>query len=198
MAHTAISAGMSIKRPGAEQYSSDGYHLTVEMETDIENADHFQAAVSALFAEVKAALEAEVANGSAAPAETARVDLWGAGGNGGNGNGRKAARPAREAASKSPSSRSNENGCKTARNMKATADSAKDNGGNGEPVSNKQARYIVSLAAKQAMTKQADITAWLKDEFGHLGDVYSLTKRQASKVIEALRPVTSDTKGGRS
>ncbi len=48
------------------------------------------------------------------------------------------------------------------------------------------------------MTKQAEITAWLKDEFGHQGDVYSLTKRQASKVIEALRAVTSDTRQGRS
>ena len=95
MPHTTISAGMSVKRPGQEQYSSDGYHLTVEMEAEIENADHFRPVTQALFAEVKAALEAEVAGGSSESSETGRVGLWNAGGNGGKGSGRKpASRPA--------------------------------------------------------------------------------------------------------
>ncbi|MHC4251902.1 MAG: hypothetical protein ACYS9X_22510 [Planctomycetota bacterium] len=95
MPHTTITAGLSLKRPGAEQYSSDGYHLTVEMEAEIENADHFHAVTQALFAEVKQALAAEVAGAPARAAGEKSVDLWGAssGGNGsgGNGNGRQPA-----------------------------------------------------------------------------------------------------------
>jgi hypothetical protein len=60
MPHATVTAGLPIERPGAEQYSSDGYHLTVEMEAEIENAGHFRAVARALFAEVKAALEAKV------------------------------------------------------------------------------------------------------------------------------------------
>ena len=82
-----IAAGMSVKRPGQEQYSSDGFHLSIEMESEIADANHFRSAVAALFAEVKGALEAEIANGSARDAEPAAVDLWAAGDNGGNGRG---------------------------------------------------------------------------------------------------------------
>ena len=91
MPHTTITAGLSIKRPGQEQYSSDGYHLTVEMEADVENAEQFRAVSRALFAEVKAALEAEVAGTPGRAVGEKPVDLWGAlsGENGNGGNGQK-------------------------------------------------------------------------------------------------------------
>ena len=77
MPQTTITAGLSIKRPGAEQYSSDGFHLSVEMEADVENAEQFHAVSRALFLEVKAALEAQVAGGPSSQGSSS-VDLWAA------------------------------------------------------------------------------------------------------------------------
>ncbi len=159
MPHTTISAGMSMKRPGTEQYSSDGHHLTVEMEAEIENADHFRATVSALFSEVKAALEAEVAGGTAPAAETGRIDLWGAGGDGGNRR-KPASRPAR----------TGEKGDRT------TAD----------PISNKQAKFLFQLARRNGMRTQAEVAGWITEKLRVEKGVYDLTKQEASRAIDLL------------
>ncbi len=177
MPHTTISAGMSMKRPGQEQYSSDGYHLTVEMETDIENADHARAATKALFAEVRSMLEAELANGSPASGDAGRVDLWGAGGdgaNGDNGKGRKAAGSDRKTTSK-PASRSKGNGR-----------GAASKGDQAGPVTNKQAKFLWQLARTSGMRTQDEVAGWLHENLGVDRGVYELTKTEASKAIDLL------------
>jgi len=167
--HTTISAGLSVKRPGQEQYSSDGYHLTVEMEAEIENADHFRAVTQALFAEVKAALEAEVAGGAPSSQSPSRVNLWaGPGGNGGNGNGRK------------PASRPEQSGGNGDR-------------GKADPISNKQAKYVFQLARRAGMKTQSEVTGWIHEKLGVDRGVYELTKVEASRAIDLLN---GNGKGG--
>ena len=173
MPHTTITAGMSIKRPGAEQYSSDGYHLTVEMEAEIENADHFRAVSQALFAEVKAALEAEVAGAPGRAAGEKPVDLWGASseGNGSGGNGQKPA--SREDA---PSD---------------TPPAERDRGHarpetTPVPASNKQLKYLWQLARKAGMRTQDEVASWIAEKLGVDRGVYQLTKVEASKAIDLL------------
>ncbi len=178
MPSTTISAGMSVKRPGQEQYSSDGFHLTVEMEAEIENADHFRTVTQALFGEVKAALEAEVANGSAQTVGAASgVDLWSAGGNGANGggNGRKAAS---RTASK-PASRSN--GRTVARTAPATTESRE-----ADSISNKQAKFLFQLARRAGMKTQAKVAGWIREKLGVEKGVYELSKVEASRAIDLL------------
>ncbi len=163
MPHTTISAGMSVKRPGTEQYSSDGYHLTVEMEAEVENADHFRAVTQALFSEVKTALEVAVADGSARAAGAASgVDLWGAGGNGGNGgDGRK------------PVSR-------------PTRTDTKGDRVSSDPISNKQAKFLFQLARRSGMKTQPEVTGWIHEKLGVEKGVYDLTKVEASRAIDLL------------
>jgi hypothetical protein len=169
MPHTTVTAGLSIKRPGAEQYSSDGYHLTVEMDAEIENADHFRAVSQALFAEVKAALEAEVAGAPDRVAGEKTVDLWGAGGNGGNG--------------RKPASRED------APSDTPPADRSRSHSGPETPpapISNKQAKFLWQLARKGGMRTQDEVAGWLRDKLGVDRGVYQLTKVEASKAIDLL------------
>ncbi len=172
-----IAAGMSVKRPGQQQYSSDGYHLTVEMESEVEDAAHFRAAVASLFSEVKQALDAEIANGSAQGEGPAPVDLWSAGGNGGNGksdeggNGRKAG--ARRASSK-PASRPK------------GGDSDADNG--SEPATKAQMKYVISLLARSGARTKPEMTSRLSEVLAaEVTDIYALDRTAASRAIEALK-----------
>ena len=84
-----IIAGMSQKRPGPVEYSSDSHHVSVELiDVEVKDATHFHAVTHALFSEVKAALEAEVTGGTLSSPGTSGVSVWGGpGGNGHNGNG---------------------------------------------------------------------------------------------------------------
>jgi len=177
MPQTTITAGLSIKRPGAEQYSSDGYHLTVEMEADIEDAAQFRAVTKALFSEVKKALEAEI-SGGASPQGSSSVDLWAApsGGNGHNGHGGKPATRQDASSQTLPSDRARSH--------------APRSGGNGaqrtEPISNKQAKFLWQLARKSGMRTQAEVADWIAEKLGVERGVYELTKVEASKAIDLL------------
>jgi hypothetical protein len=88
-----IIAGLSKKRPGSERYSSNGYELSVELETHIVDPEAFHRSVKSLFDEINAALDAEIANTRHAPI---LCDVRGArfvGSGSGNGNGAKALEP---------------------------------------------------------------------------------------------------------
>ena len=171
MPHTTITAGLSIKRPGAEQYSSDGYHLTVELDADVENAEEFRKVTAALFAEVKAALEAEVAGAPGGEAGDKTVDVWGSGNNGNGGNGRKPASREDASTGTPPADRSR---------------SHAHPGTPSDPVSNKQAKYIWQLARKAGMRTQDEVAAWITEKLGVDRGVYQLTKVEASKAIDIL------------
>ena len=168
MPQTTITAGMSIKRPGPQEYSSDGYTLALAVDLDAENAEHVRAATKALFAEVRAALAAEMSNGTPTAAKSSQVDLWGGSdGNGGNGStgrapsrtdsGARAGVPDRRAAAPSP-----------------------------QPISNKQARYLLTLARKAGLGTQSEVAGWLREKLGVDRGVYELTKKEASKAIDLL------------
>ena len=170
-----IAAGMSVKRPGAEQYSSDGYHLTVETEAEIENADHFRAVTAALFAEVKQALEAEVAGAPSRAAGEKPVDLWNAGGNGGNG--------------RKPTSRQD------APTETPPADRDRSHAAPA-PISNKQAKYLWQLARKSGMRTQDQVGGWIAEKLGVEKGVYELSKTEASKAIDILNNGNGGASGG--
>ncbi len=175
-----IAAGMSVKRPGAEQYSSDGYHLSVEMESNIEDAAHFRTVVAALFGEVKQAIEIEIANGSAQGDKPAAADLWAAGGNGGNGDdkggngkGRNVAAPAGRTASK-PASRTKGNGRDA------------DNG--SEPATKAQLKYVISLLTRSGARTKPEMTSRPSEVLGaKVSDLYALDRGAASRAIEELK-----------
>jgi len=168
MPQTTITASMSIKRPGPQEYSSDGYTLGFAVDLDAQDAEHVRAATKALFAEVRAALAAEMSNGTPTAAKSSQVDLWGgSGGNGGNGttgrapsrtdSGARAGIPDRRAAAPSP-----------------------------QPISNKQARYLLTLARKAGLGTQTEVAGWLHEKLGVDRGVYELTKKEASKAIDLL------------
>ena len=193
MPQTTISAGMSVKRPGAEQYSSDGYHLSVEMETDVKDAAGFRAAVHALFAEVKAALATEVAGHEAA--ETQGVNIWAApGGNGGNGSGQgdSAGAQGKPEAADAPKpaqgrpARSTQGASRQSHPASGRTSSDDAGGRAADRVSNKQAQYIFGLARKAGLRTQSEVTNWLGQTVGIAKSVYDLTKQEASRAIEVL------------
>jgi hypothetical protein len=161
-----IIVGLSRKRPGPEQYSSDGFHLTVELEKEISDQKDFHQSVRGLFAEVSAALDAEITHpkNSNGDASSNHFDLWK--GNGGNGD--------------APASRNdNGHGQRGARNN-GSAD-------NNEPISNKQAAYLTQLLAKRSLGQQSEIAHWLHENCGvTVSSQYDLTKRDASRAIEIL------------
>ena len=159
---TKIIVGLSRKRPGPEQFSSDGFHLTVELEKDISNPKDFHSSVRVLFGEVKAALDAEIAHNGPTQADagaTDRTGLWNK-------------EPSRPAGERNPQP----DGAKSAP------------GGNGsEPISDKQTSYLFQLASRGGMKTQAQIGAWLRDNLGVDRGVYDLTKAQASQAIEKMK-----------
>ena len=160
MPQTTITAGMSIKHPGPQSYSSAGYTLTVAVDLAAENAEHVRTATHALFAEVRAMLEAEVGGQTADALPSGRYDLWG-GGNGGNGNGAKpASRPAQTS---------------------ANADRTKP-----DPISDKQAEFLWQLARKSGLRTQDEIRGWIAEKLGVEKRLYDLTKGQASRAIDIL------------
>jgi len=177
MPQTTITAGLSVKKPGKEQYSSDGFHLSVELDADVENAEQFRAVTKALFSEVKTALEAEVAGGSS-PQGSSGIDLWctSSGGNGHNGNGRKPASRQDAPSETLPSDRSRSHATRS--------------GGNGaqrtEAISNKQAKFIWQLARKAGMRTQSEVASWIAEKLGVERGVYELTKTEASRAIDLL------------
>jgi hypothetical protein len=196
MAKANIVAGMSVKRPGPVEYSSDSHHCSVELtDVEIESAEHFRAVTQALFAEVKQALEAEVTNGSSQGEKPAAVDVWGAssGGNGGNGgtgdgagqggngNGRKpASKPA-------PRQDARRNGRSNGRTASPSSDrTAAADRREADPISNKQAKFLWQLARRSGMKTQADVAGWIRERLGVEKGVYDLTKVEASKAIDIL------------
>ncbi len=160
MAKANIVAGFAMKRPGPVEYSSDSHHCSAELvDLEIENADHFRAVSQALFAEVKAALEAEVAGAPSRAAGEKTVDLWNAGDNGGN--------------SRKPVSRPTE--------ARPSADRT-----SADPISNKQAKFLFQLARRSGMKTQPEVAGWIHEKLGVDRGVYELTKTEASRAIDLL------------
>ncbi len=86
-----ISASYSKKVPGAEQYSSEGYHVSIEAEVSqslLGDPQALQSHIQELFQEVRTSVEQELGGGTGEPGPTRPHLVHG------NGNGR-APQPAR-------------------------------------------------------------------------------------------------------
>jgi hypothetical protein len=172
MSQTTITAGMSVKRPGPQEYSSDGYTLALAVDLDAKNAEHVRAATKALFAEVRAALAAEMSNGTPTAAKSSQVDLWGASdGNGGDGSTGRA---------------SCDGGSRTDSGARAGIPGRRSAAPSPQPISNKQTRYLLTLARKAGLETQADVAGWIRDNLGVDRGVYDLSKVEASRAIDIL------------
>ncbi len=74
---TRICVGRSRKIPGSEPYSSEGFSVSVEVETEIVSSEEFRMKVSALFEQVKATLEAEVPGCKPSAPAGCNASIWG-------------------------------------------------------------------------------------------------------------------------
>jgi len=176
---TRICVGRSRKFHGSQPYSSEGFSCTVETETEVHTVAAFQGLVRSLFEEVQTAVDTEVARRKSAPAMVPSGDAWWNGANGGRdhgGTGVPAMFPG-----------GNGNGSDGGGNGRSQHDSS-------EPISTRQARYLVSLAVRKGIGTKIQLASWLGKILGHDGDLYTLTRSQASRAIDALR--MGDTKGG--
>ncbi len=79
---TRICVGRSRKIPGPEPYSSEGFTVSVEVETNIVTSEEFRVKASALFEQVKATLEAEVASRKHSAPAGCDASIWGPASNG--------------------------------------------------------------------------------------------------------------------
>lgn len=175
-----IIVGLTAKRPGPEQYSSDGYHVTVELEKEIASREDFHRSVRGLFNEVKTALDVEIAQGgNGSPPQT---DPWRGHSRPENGHRATSAHQAADGAAEPGAAR------------RDVADGGNGNG-RDQPISNKQARYLTQLLTREGLKQQAQVTEWLHQQLGVVvPTIYELSKSDASRAIEALRGVQ---KGGR-
>ena len=155
-----IIVGLSMKRPGPEQFSSEGFSLGAELETEVGDSEEFRASAQSLFAEVKAALDAEVEGADGDEIQEApvvRTDIWGG----------KVPQPADKKA-----------------DAPVTDNEPKGNG--SQPITNKQAKYLFLLASRADLKTQKDVNAWLGESIGVDRGVYDLTKSEASRAIDLL------------
>jgi hypothetical protein len=170
MPQTTISAAVSAKRPGPEQYASDGVTIGAEVTVDVKSSDEFHAAARGLLAELKRELDAELA-GRSSPAEAVRIDIWSGSGDDGNGNGQKPTSREDAPTETPPAERSR---------------SHSRSGTTPEPISNKQAKFLWQLARKGGMRTQDEVASWIAEKLGVDRGVYQLTKQEASKAIDIL------------
>jgi len=161
--------------------SSDSHHCSAELtDVEIENAKQFRAVTSALFSEVKQALEAEIAG--AAPRGASNVDLWAvsSGGNGHDGNGRK------------PSSR---------QDAPTTTPPADRNRGHSQvtdaKITNRQAKFALGLARKSGLSNQVELGRFIHEKLGTEAGLYDLTRKQGSTLIDILNSNNGNGGNGR-
>lgn len=74
---TRICVGRSRKIPGPEPYSSEGFTVSVEVETEIVTSEEFRTKASALFEQVEATLEAEVTGCRPSAPAGRNASIWG-------------------------------------------------------------------------------------------------------------------------
>ena len=180
-----IVAGLTRKKPGQESYSSDGFHLSVEVEADITTRTEFAERVRSLFSEVEAALDREIAERSSQTTYPAnRRDFWGSGGNGGNGNGGHSVPQDRNRshASSSSSSASGGNGG----NGDGKPAPAPQQSNDSSPSTPKQVQFLFRLARKSGLKTQGELARWITENVGVSKTAYQLSKVECSKAIDIL------------
>lgn len=170
-----IVASYGLKIPADEQYSSESFHATTEVELAdslVNSPEKLKAALRSLWADLKAAVAEET--GRSLPA---RSNGNGASSHGGNGQLRGDSPTPRDTEARS---RRNGNG-----NGQHSEPVNRVNGnGRGEPASRKQVGFILALSRRKKNLSAQQAREWLRSDRGlSLND---LTKQQAAQVIDEL------------
>jgi len=157
-----IVASYGLKVPAEQEYSSQSFHATAEIELAdslVNQPDALKAALHSLWGDLKAAVAEEIGR-NRAPARTGRNGETGNnGGSHGNGNGRNSSRP-------EPVNRI---------------------AGNGAGASRKQVGFLLSLARRKRNFSAEQYRNWLRSERGLSLD--DLSKQQAGQLIDELNGV---------
>lgn len=93
-----------------------------------------------------------------------------------------------------PPSQNNGNGRQQDQNH--ASGNGRGQNGQDESASNKQIQFLLSIGKRQGLSKQ-QVEARIEEILGQRIDVYRLTKRQASRVIDALNQQEAPTNGRR-
>jgi hypothetical protein len=176
------SVGLS-RKIGQENYGSLGAHCQLEMELDtalIDDAEQFHEKIQRLYtlAHQSVVDELERRNGhNREPANGhGRRTAYSAGD--GNGNGQRNG----HTPTRAPNSRAN--------------DESPERGREDTPASNRQIKFLLDLARQQHHMDLSQTARYCEQAVG-VGDVYRLTKTQASVVIDQLNNGQAKTNGRR-
>lgn len=178
------SVGLS-RKIGQENYGSLGAHCQLEMELDtalIDDAEQFHEKIQRLYtlAHQSVVDELERRNGhNREPAHNhGRRTAYSAGDGNGNGNGQR-------------------NGHTSARASNGRAnEEAPERGREDTPASNRQIKFLLDLARQRHHMDLSQTARYCEQAVG-VGDVYRLTKTQASAVIDQLNNGQAKTNGRR-
>jgi hypothetical protein len=156
-----ITVSRSVKVPGTQEYSSEQFHVGLEIEADVTTPEQFQTVTAALFTDIEQALQTQM-NQHRTP-QLQPNPAW--------------PRPRNDMPQ-----RSNGNG-HGYRNGNGYNPQSPPNGGTA---SSKQLRYLTTLAGRHGINP-SQLGEWLAAEHGIAGGVQSLTPAQASQVIDRLK-----------
>lgn len=158
----SLNIGYNSKRQGDEPYSSVGAscNLAVEASDDlIKNPEALQSEMARLFAEVKAAVNQQIANGN------------------GNGNGKVAVNGNGKTATNG-----NVNRIATEAKIQPPAELAKN--GRDQAITPKQRQFLISLVQRKFKGGIPAFEAHIKEE--GIASLSQLTRKQASQIIDSL------------
>ena len=151
-----LHASYGSKVPGKEEYSSESFHASAEVEVaDTIQGDALKAALGALWHDLKSAVEQQIA-GAAKPRGNG-------GSNGRNGNGHHGSGNGRANQQPEPANRI---------------------AGNGEAATKKQVSYLLALARRKRNFSAEQTRDWLQRERGLV--LNTLSKSDAAGLIDEL------------
>ena len=154
-----LHASYGLKVPGPQEYSSESFHASAEVEVaDNIQGDALKAALGALWNDLKSAVDAQIANGPKAGKSGGSNGRSGSNGNGhsGNGNGR----------------------------TKPTSEPTNRIANTGEPATRKQVSYLLALTRRKRNLSAEQTRDWLNRERGLV--LNTLSKSDAAGLIDEL------------
>ena len=180
-----ITAKVSItkKRPAAQQYSSDSYTATLEIELPeamyLDGNGDLRKSLAKLFKEVEGQVNEQIGNGAEKPLQ--KLQELRSGDNGTEGS---CPSPRRAPAERqAPSRSSGGNGRRPSGNGRHAEDS---NSYEPVPATQKQIGYLLSLCKREHGMAPSDIVAMVRRSTDKL-KVWDLNRAEASRLIEDLK-----------
>lgn len=165
-----LHASYGLKVPGAQEYSSESYHASAEIEVaDTTLADGLEATLSSLWAKLRGAVEKEIEGAGRRPAGAATASVPG------NGNG---------SARTNGGHHNGSNGNRSAHTSRVNG-----NGVHEVPATKKQLNYLLSCARRFKNLSADQTRQWLMADYKLSLD--SLSKHDAMQVIDDLKRVSA-------